>query len=220
MPEFQLIETMLWDREFTYLSMHLDRIESSASYFEFSFDRAAIMSQLMERSHSFLVGDRYRVKLLLESTGTTTFIATPHLLDHSACHIRLSSEPTSSNDVFLRHKTTHRDRYDRLYAKARADGFDEVLFLNEKEEVTEGSISNVFILRKGKLLTPPLSSGVLPGIFRRHLLETDRSAEERVLKLQDLESADVVFLCNSLRGMRRVDSICLDASIRLEARIS
>jgi para-aminobenzoate synthetase/4-amino-4-deoxychorismate lyase len=118
--------------------------------------------------------------------------------------VRLSMERTSSADVFLRHKTTRRELYEREYARARADGFDEVIFRNERGEVTEGAISNVFVRRAGKLLTPPLRSGVLPGVFRRHLLESDASAEERVLTVEDLESGDAVFLGNSVRGLREV----------------
>jgi para-aminobenzoate synthetase / 4-amino-4-deoxychorismate lyase len=204
---FQLIETMLWNGEYALLSMHLDRMESSASYFEFSFDRASITRQLLERAHPFPPGEHYRVRLLLDSAGKATITATAFQPGQSTCSVRISSERTSSDDVFLRHKTTRRERYERLFSEARADGFDEVLFLNEREEVTEGAISNIFILREGKLITPPLSSGVLPGIFRRHLLETNVSAEERVLHLEDLESADGVFLCNALRGMRQVSSL-------------
>jgi para-aminobenzoate synthetase/4-amino-4-deoxychorismate lyase len=103
--------------------------------------------------------------------------------------------------------------------RCRAEGFDEVIFLNEREEVTEGAISNIFIRKEGELLTPPLSSGVLPGIFRRHLLETDRSAKEMILTMQDLESAEAIYLCNSLRGMReiklaKVDAVAGAASLR------
>ena len=146
-----------------------------------------------------------------------TVTATACRPDRSTGYVRLSSERTFSDDVFLRHKTTCRERYERLYAEARADGFDEILFLNEREEVTEGAISNIFILREGRLFTPPLSSGVLPGVFRRHLLEIDATAEERVLSVQDLESADGVFICNAVRGMSQVNSLCLDASFRRAA---
>jgi para-aminobenzoate synthetase/4-amino-4-deoxychorismate lyase len=73
--------------------------------------------------------------------------------------------------------------------------------MNEKDEITEGTITNIFVRQGGKLLTPPLASGVLPGIFRRHLLQTTPEAEESVLTLHDLESAEAIFLCNSVRGM-------------------
>jgi para-aminobenzoate synthetase / 4-amino-4-deoxychorismate lyase len=202
--DFQLIETMLWDGRFSFLSMHLDRLEASAEYFSFSCERGAITAQLIEASSRFQPEQLYRVRLLLNASGNATVTATKHRPDASTGLIRLSRQRTSSKDVFLRHKTTQRKLYESQYAEARANGFDDVIFLNEKEEVTEGTISNIFIRRADQLLTPPLSSGVLPGVFRRHLLETTADAEERVLKLPDLESADAVFLCNSVRGLWRV----------------
>ncbi|MDW5267168.1 MULTISPECIES: aminodeoxychorismate synthase component I [Acidobacteriaceae] len=204
--DFQLIETMLWNEEFRLLSMHLDRMESSASYFGYTFDRTEITQRLIVESLSFEPEVLYRVRLLLAEDGELTISHAKHTANSASQtgHICLSSEHTSSADVFLRHKTTLRKLYDSQYAKCRDDGFDEVIFLNERDEVTEGAISNIFIRRAGELFTPPLRAGVLPGVFRRHILETDATAKEKVLTLKDLESADAIYLCNSLRGMREV----------------
>jgi para-aminobenzoate synthetase / 4-amino-4-deoxychorismate lyase len=208
--DFQLIETMLWKEDFFLLSMHLDRMESSASYFNFVFDRQAAQSRLSELSSSFAAGKSYRVRLLLRLDGNFTIENFELHEEPGAVSIQLSPERTSSTDVFMRHKTTQRERYDRRYAEARAAGFDEIIFQNERGEITEGAINNVFIKKSGKLLTPPLSCGVLPGIFRRQLLETDTTAEERIVTVEDLKTADAVFLCNSVRGLREVKSICFD----------
>jgi para-aminobenzoate synthetase / 4-amino-4-deoxychorismate lyase len=208
--DFQLIETMLWEKEFFLLSMHLDRMESSASYFNFVFDRQAILARLHELSKSFAASRLYRVRLLLRSDGSFTVENFELHEEPAAVSVQFSPERTSSTDVFMRHKTTQREIYDRGYTEARAAGFDEVIFQNERGEVTEGAISNVLIKKAGKLLTPPLSCGVLPGIFRRHLLETDATAAERIVTVEDLKTADAVFLCNSVRGLREVKSICFD----------
>jgi para-aminobenzoate synthetase/4-amino-4-deoxychorismate lyase len=195
---------MLWDGDFFFLAMHLDRLESSAEYFGFTCDRAFIMAQLYEASTSFDPTHRYRVRLLLDAIGNLSVTATEHMLNAPIGSVRLSFERTYSEDVFLRHKTTERKVYEREYAEAQAHGVDDTIFLNEKDELTEGTISNIFIRQADRLLTPPLSSGVLPGVFRRHLLETTPGAEEHVLRLTDLESADAVFLCNSVRGLWQV----------------
>ncbi|MGO8717877.1 MAG: aminodeoxychorismate synthase component I [Acidobacteriaceae bacterium] len=210
--DFQLIETMLWENDFRFLSMHLERLESSATYFNFVFDRRAILARLRELANSFHSNKEYRVRLLLNSSGDVAVEGSELLAAPSTGRVRVSPEQTSSTDVFFRHKTTRRQLYDRQYAEARANGFDEVLFVNERGEVTEGAISNLFIEHSGKLLTPPLHCGVLPGIFRRHLLETCPTAEERIVTLADLEAADAVFLCNSVRGFRKVKSLYFDAS--------
>jgi para-aminobenzoate synthetase / 4-amino-4-deoxychorismate lyase len=211
---FQLIETMLCQHAHTrFLNMHLDRLESSATYFDIPFDRASILSQINATTNQVPPEASYRTRLLLDSSGNIT-LASEKLSPQSEAtkiSVRLSPTPTNSTDVFLRHKTTNRERYDSDLAQARADGFDEIIYTNERGEITEGAISNIFIQRDGKLLTPPLTSGVLPGIYRRHLLETDPTAEERTLTTQDLETAEAVFLCNALRGLRKVTHLSLEA---------
>jgi para-aminobenzoate synthetase/4-amino-4-deoxychorismate lyase len=144
------------------------------------------------------------VRLLLDEGGAVTVSVVALGEEPATANVHLSTERTFSGDVFLRHKTTRRELYEREYARARVEGLADVIFMNERGEVTEGAISNVFIRRDGKLLTPPLRSGVLPGVFRRHLLETDASVEERVLTLADFEAAESVFLGNSVRGLREV----------------
>jgi para-aminobenzoate synthetase/4-amino-4-deoxychorismate lyase len=206
-PPFQLIETMRWEGGFAFLSEHLDRMEQSAAYFEIPFERKAILSRIAEKVQRFVRGQLLRVRILLDSVGEMNLTATPLLHVSSTVRVCLSPERTASDDVFLRHKTTGRERYDRLYAEACAEGFDDVLFLNERDELTEGAISNLFVLKEGRMLTPALNCGVLPGIFRRHLLQTDPTAEERVLTLRDLECAESVLLGNSVRGLRPVTSI-------------
>ncbi len=215
---FDLIETILWDGDFFLLSLHLDRLESSARYFNFVFDRGNIQAQLNDLALTFKAGDRHRVRQLLHPDGTLTLTHSPLLEEPSTIRVKLSPHSTSSTDLFLRHKTTHRLLYDQQYAAARAEGFDEVLFLNERGELTEGAISNLFLEQSGCLLTPPLTSGVLPGVMRRHLLETHSTARERVLTLGDLSTADAIFLCNSVRGLRNVTSISPAAPMHASPR--
>jgi para-aminobenzoate synthetase / 4-amino-4-deoxychorismate lyase len=78
------------------------------------------------------------------------------------------------------------------------------VFLNERDEVTEGAISNIFIEKDGRMFTPPLHCGVLPGVYRRHLLQTRPKIEERVLTLEDLRGADAIYVSNAVRGLRKV----------------
>jgi para-aminobenzoate synthetase/4-amino-4-deoxychorismate lyase len=208
---FKLIETMLWKSgELRFLDMHLDRLQSSAAYFDIPFDRADVLSQLAATTHQFEASNRYRIRLLLDQSGTVTLTTAESTEESLTASVRLSSEPVNSTDIFLRHKTTHRDRYNCEHAQALADGFDEVIFVNERGEVTEGAIGNIFIQQGGNLITPPISCGVLPGIYRRHLLETNAAAQERVLTVQDLVAAEAVFLCNSLRGLREVKSLSIN----------
>jgi para-aminobenzoate synthetase/4-amino-4-deoxychorismate lyase len=200
---FQLLESILWSDGYHLLPLHLERLESSAGYFGFVFDRQAILAALEEESKQLPCGERIKVRLLLERCGALTISHTPVEQAAGEGTVIVSTSRVVSGDRFLRHKTTRRQLYDEQYAQARRQGYDEVLFLNERAEVTEGAISNVFIEVDGRWFTPRVSCGLLPGIYRRHLLET-RPATERVLHVQDLISADAVYICNAVRGCRKV----------------
>ncbi len=80
-----------------------------------------------------------------------------------------------------------------------------MLFLNLRGEVTEGAISNIFIEKEGRLLTPPIECGLLAGVYRRLLLATRPNVEERVLSMDDLRRADAIYLTNAVRGLRQVE---------------
>ncbi|MBS1800326.1 MAG: aminodeoxychorismate synthase component I [Acidobacteria bacterium] len=202
---FELIETMLFDGGgIVRLTLHLDRLAASAAYFDFVFERQEVEARLAAMVKDLLRGVRSRVRLLLGAPGGLTLSHSPLEEGPAEIVVRLSSSRVNSGDVFVRHKTTRREMYDRELARAREAGFDEVLFVNERGELTEGAISTLFVRSGGRLLTPPLACGVLPGVLRRHILATDPTAEERVLLPKDLDGADAVFLGNSVRGLRRV----------------
>jgi len=221
-PKFQLIETMLFDgRGIAFLLLHLERLASSAAYFDFAFDQHLTESCIAEMTSTLIGGSRHRIRLLLDSGGKVTLTHTPLIDELSPLTVRISLHRIDAEDVFYRHKTTRRELYDREYADARGQGYDEVLFLNEREELVEGAISTLFVQLEGKLVTPPLSSGALPGVLRRHILMTRPDAEERVLSLEDLRSAEAVFVGNSVRGLRpvvRIETADSGVSILLKAQ--
>ena len=112
---------------------------------------------------------------------------------------------TDSHSPYLFHKTTLRKLYDDERTLAVAKEFYEVLFVNEKDEVTEGSYNNIFLQKDGKLITPPVSCGLLPGVFRNHLLkEYPELVEEASFNRKDVEQADAVYVGNSVRGLVKV----------------
>jgi para-aminobenzoate synthetase/4-amino-4-deoxychorismate lyase len=175
-------------------------MEQSARFFDFSFNRAAIMSALESAAKHFTPAHRLKVRMTLDRSCNIQITDTPVARNHPGS-VTFSSMRVSSRDHFLHHKTTHRVLYDQQYKWALEQGYIDVLFLNERDEVTEGAISNLFIEKDGHWFTPPLSSGVLPGVYRRHLLATNPRAKEEILYLSDLASADAVYLCNSVRGL-------------------
>ncbi|MGC1460975.1 MAG: aminodeoxychorismate synthase component I [Terracidiphilus sp.] len=208
-PErFQLIETMLWDGGYPLLELHLDRLMDSAEYFAFQCEREAIRAALEEHARVFEAGALRRVRLLVDREGCMNIgdeaLAVNGGNDAKAARAYISQHRTDANDPMLFHKTTHRPLYGEAFKEAVNRGFDDVLFMNGAGEITEGAISNIFIEKDGQLLTPPVDCGLLAGVYRRHLLETRANAEERVLYPEDLRREDGVYLCNALRGLRRV----------------
>jgi para-aminobenzoate synthetase/4-amino-4-deoxychorismate lyase len=122
----------------------------------------------------------------------------------------LASRRTDPADVFLYHKTTNRAAYDSDWAAATTMGYFDLLYLNSRGEITEGAITNIILEIDGKWYTPPLSSGILPGIWRMGELSSGRVVE-KVLTIEDLHRASRVVVGNSVRGAMQVDAV-IDAS--------
>ena len=204
LTDFQLLETLLWTPQegFTFLEAHLERLAGSADYFSFACSPERIRSALRAAAKLWPPVP-HRVRLLLPREGTPAVEATPHEASHAAHRprVRLAGVPVSSANLFLYHKTTCRKVYDD--ARRTAPECDDVILWNERGEVTESTIANVAIERGGRLFTPPLSCGLLPGIFRESLLRAG-TVEERILVPEDLFRAERVYLLNSVRGRYEV----------------
>jgi para-aminobenzoate synthetase/4-amino-4-deoxychorismate lyase len=204
--DFALLETILWSRRYQLLGTHLQRMADSAAYFAYPLDRQHIMATLRQRATTFVPGQRYKVRLTLDRTGALQCESTclEQAPTPGVATVALCGERTDSQDRFLYHKTTQRARYDRVYQRSRLAGHADTLFLNEREEVTEGAISNLFVKRGEWWLTPPLHCGLLNGVYRQHVLHTRPDTREAVLHLQDLHEAEAIAICNAIRGWQRV----------------
>ncbi len=117
--------------------------------------------------------------------------------------IIFSKKPTNSQNIFLFHKTTNRELYDEEYKKYSKLGFADVIFRNEKDQITEGTISNIFIKKNGKFYTSPIECGLLNGVYRQYFMKKNKVIE-KILYERDLRNADEIFICNSVRGIRKV----------------
>jgi len=206
-PPFRLIETLRWTpaEGFYLLDRHFARLAASAAHFDFPCDLNEI-ERALENAVAGALNSCLRVRLLLNHRGapgvTATGIAVP---DESAqMTFVVSDRPVDPEDAFLYHKTTRRELYESELARCQAaTGCDEVVFLNVHGKLTEGSRTNLFVERGGRLLTPPLTCGLLSGTLRGALLDDPRrETQERPLTLADLDAADRIFLGNSVRGLR------------------
>jgi para-aminobenzoate synthetase/4-amino-4-deoxychorismate lyase len=206
---FDILETILWDGHYHHLEKHLQRMAASARYFGYPWDEEHIRTYLTTigaELASTSQDNGYKIRLQLNHQGELHCEShpIPRTAPAEPLLVALSTEKTDSRDRMYFHKTTYRPLYERAQRFAQQHGYADIIFLNEKGEVTEGAISNVFTERGGKLLTPPVECGLLAGIYRQRILEEYPNAQEAVLSLDDLLSAERISICNAIRGLRQV----------------
>jgi len=202
-PAFELLETLLWRRGRGYflLEAHLKRLRDSADYFGFALDADAVRRQLLTVAERF-TAPRYRVRLRVNRYGEAQVEYAPLSPERRAWRVALAHEPVNPREVFLYHKTTHRQVYER--ARAARPDCDDVILWNTRGEITESTLANVVVRLDGRYYTPPVACGLLAGVYRAHLLQRGL-LRERVLTIDDLRRAEAVYLINSVRGRIRVE---------------
>ncbi|WP_114814560.1 aminodeoxychorismate synthase component I [Paraburkholderia kururiensis] len=207
-PGFQLFETMFATREggVRHLDRHLARLSHSATQLGFGYDEVEVRARLQAQCEQLPAAAAHRMRLALDKAGTVHVTAAPLApLATETVGVMLAPDhgfaATQAADLLLLHKTTRRAEYDRAWHEAEPKGAFDMLFFNERGELTEGGRSNVFVKLDGRWWTPPLASGVLPGVMRGVLLEdASMNATERVLTREDVLRAEALMLCNALRG--------------------
>ncbi len=203
-PPFSLLETILWEPEngFFLLERHCARLSEAAGYFCIPLDMRVVERILMNTTAS-LTQERQRVRLTVSRDSSVMCEATP--LDQGkmpeTVRVRLAVEPVDTDSPFIHFKTTHRQVYEKVMASAT--GLDDVLLWNRRGEITESTIANVVFEKDGFFVTPPLECGLLGGTFRSELIESGVIGE-RIVRVDELDSFDAVFLINSVRKWRRV----------------
>lgn len=201
--EFSLLETLLWTPEtgFFLRERHITRLLASADYFDFPVSRSAVEETLarLEGTHS----SPQRIRLLADRQGGITIEYKPLQAMDKTLNVALAKQPVNSGDVFLFHKTTQRQVYENALQSVKTDTsteqhIDDVLLFNERGELTEFTIGNLVIEMDERFYTPPISSGLLAGTFRAHLLESG-VIHEKVLSVTELAQAQSIHLINSVR---------------------
>ena len=193
---FQLLETMLLENgDYFLLERHLSRLSESAEFLGFRFVKEAVSDEL-DRLASEHESERWRVRLLLSKEGHVHTEITKSELRSDVRRVALASQPVDSSNRMLFHKTTDRSAF--RSATIALDEYDDVVFFNERGEVTESANANIVMPAEGKLWTPPVSSGLLAGTFRAQLL-FEGAIQERLITVEELLAAREFFLINSVQ---------------------
>lgn len=198
-PVFDLLETIRWTpgEGFALLDGHLRRLADAAEYFSVPVDLPQVEAALAEAVAG--ATSALRLRLLVGRDGGVRVEQRPFVPAAGVVRAALAPQAVDTSDPFLFHKTTNRRVYDE--ARASVPDADEVLLWNAAGEVTEGTIANLVAELDGVRVTPPVSSGLLPGTYRAMLLETGQVAE-RVIRVDDLRRATRLWLVNSVQGER------------------
>ena len=200
---FGLVESMRLEAgNYPFLSAHMARLRASAAFWGFVFPALAIRRRLRELAHAH-AGGTCRIRLELQADGTVHHSIVPLEEPPGVWKLGRAPEPMPPVGAMIAHKTTAecvRGRYTGWLNQGRARGFDEMLCYTPEGYITETCIGNVVVEQNGQWYTPPAGEGLLPGIYRQHLLETGRVAEKR-LTFEDVRQADRIWVCNAVRGM-------------------
>jgi len=219
-PGLTLFETIRASRRqgAPYLDRHLARLANGARRLGFACEpaalRAAVLSHIAELpaelsadlSAELAADVEYRLRLVLAHDGRASIThALLQPLPPGPVKIWLARDlgfaATEASDALLRFKSSRRADYDRAWQQAEALGGFDAIFVNTRGELTEGGRSNLFVKLEGRWWTPPLASGVLPGVMRAVLLEDPLwAATERVLLPADLAAAQALVVSNALRA--------------------
>lgn len=195
---FQLITTgKISQKNLLFEDQHLERLTKASRYFAYPFNPENLRQKIEEECQVCDVNQDYRLRITLSKSGEMELsrqILAP--LSQSFCKAKLCLQEADLNQSFTYFKTTHRPHLSL--------GEQEIIYHNAAGELLETSIGNIVLKIAGKLYTPPTSLGILPGIYRQHLLETGQ-VEEKVLTVPDLDQAETIYGCNAVRGLYELE---------------
>lgn len=176
------------------LDRHVARLRASATALGFGFSRHGLRNEL--QAATFRLTQRSRIRVLLSASGHFAIEARP-LADwpRAVMPVSVVRREAGADDPRLLHKTTDRTIHD---SALRRGGTAEVLMVDADGYLTEGTYSSIFVERGDRLVTPPLSRGLLPGILRQRLLECGEAVEGDI---RPEEARGNLYIGNSVRGL-------------------
>jgi para-aminobenzoate synthetase/4-amino-4-deoxychorismate lyase len=205
--DFAILETFASNADDASLRAHLARMRATARAFGIDFDGPSLIGALGVRASHYARGQRgHLIRVRLHADGRFEILDEELEELEQPVRVRLAEARVRSDDPFLRHKTTWRPAQDAAKEDARRRDCFEALLGNERGELTEGWRTNLFVERDGVMWTPPVASGLLPGILRSRLVSEGR-VRERAIAVEEIHTADAIYVGNSARGLLKASLV-------------
>ena len=198
-PPADIIETCLWTPKDGIVrgKAHKARMMKSAKALGYPFNPAQY--DALTEGIKTETNDQH-IRMTLSADGDLN-LSQKDFVSLDRPKIMVSPHKLSKKVQYSKHKISRRNFYDKERERLKAlTGIDEVIFLNESGKLCEGSFTSIFIEKDGKLLTPALKTGILPGVLRAELLRS-KKARTADLTEDDLLGAKNIYIGNSMRGL-------------------
>ena len=194
---FQLMTTgKISQKHLLFKEEHIERLRKASRYFAYPFNPEYLRQRIDAECQTCHEEKDYRLKISISKSGDIDLCCQELIpLNPAFCQAQLCLQETSLQTPFTYFKTTYRPHL--------TIGKQEKIYHNEKGELLETSIGNLVLQIAGKLYTPPINLGILPGIYRQHLLEIGQ-VEEKVLTLEELAQAEAIYGCNAVRSLYKL----------------
>ena len=208
--DFDLFETVLFrNGKFFLKKAHIKRILNSCDFFQIPVNKILFLKEIKKLEKNSC--ENFRFKWKIDKQGNFSFERTQFTPFQKEGKILIAKNKINSKNIFLYHKTTEREFYNLEFSNLDKKIFIDKIFLNEKEEITEGCITNIFVKIENVYYTPPQSCGLLKGTYRTYLLKKyPKFFREKILKVEDLQKSQKIFICNSIRGIVKVESFYIE----------
>ncbi|WP_339120114.1 aminotransferase class IV [Fusobacterium nucleatum] len=205
-----LFETiLLYNEKPIFLDEHLARINKSITDLELKIEKLKKneVFQYLNNNKNTL---EYEVLKIVLSEKNRIFLKREYTYTEKdyqkGFSLNISKVRRNESSIFTFHKTLNYGDNILEKRKSKKLGYDEPIFLNSKNQITEGATSNIFVVVEDKIYTPKLSCGLLNGIVRQYII-SNYDVIEKEIDIEFLNNADEIFLTNSLFGIMPVSNL-------------
>ena len=199
-----LIETLLYELgEVPLLTLHMNRMESSSIYFCYPFSQKEFLTCLTEITSTLNKQKRYKLRILLDKEGIFQGESSLITEKHTSAVIGMNFFNISKGNIFLYHKTSKREYYEKAYQYAQQRKWDDTILYNENGEITETTRYNIWFMKDNIWYTPPQECGLLCGVYRKKMME-EQNVQEKKFYRADIYTHEI-YLSNAVRGLIKAE---------------